>query len=59
MLGTVKITELGLVGWGSEAMTETEAMEATGEVGSGAMEAVGVVGSESDIRIKTLVYMLL
>jgi hypothetical protein len=56
MLGIVKLTELGLVGWGGEAMTETEAMEITGEVGS---EAMAAVGSETNIRIKTLVYILL
>jgi hypothetical protein len=58
MLGTVKITELWLVGWGSEAMTKVEAMEISGEVGSEAMATVGVLGSETDIRIKTLVYRM-
>ncbi len=58
MLGTVKTTDIGLVGWGGEAMTETEAMEITGEVGSEAMATVGVLGSETDIRIKTLVYRM-
>jgi hypothetical protein len=57
MLGTIKTMELGLVGWGGEAMTKTDPMEGIGD--SKAMTVVGMIGSESNIRIKTLVYMLL
>jgi hypothetical protein len=50
---------VGGVGWGNEAMTDTDSMEGIGEVDSEVKAAVGVVGSVLDIRIKTLVYILL
>ncbi len=57
MLGKMKTTDIGLVGWGGEAMTKTDPMEGIGD--SKAMTVVGMIGSESNIRIKTLVYILL
>jgi hypothetical protein len=45
-VGTAKIIELELVGWGGEAMADTKAMEIIGEGGSKAMAAAGMVDLE-------------
>lgn len=51
MLGTGKMIEVELVGWGGEAMLETDAMEVEGEGKAVAMAAAGMEDSESNIWI--------
>jgi hypothetical protein len=51
MLGTRKMIEVGLVGWGGEAKSEMDAMEVVGEGGAVAMVATSMEDSELDIWI--------
>ncbi len=51
MLGMGKMIEVELVGWGGEAMSETDAMEVVGEGEAVAMVAASMEDSELDIWI--------